>query len=111
MMGKSAKVSEMIQMPLRQAHDPQVRLSGGVAVFCDPAKYPHHILQTVDVLGFVAAIGVHPKNVISWNAPQKEAFKILMRSPNTKALGEVRQEPLSQVLETANANLRGLFHM
>ncbi|GFO46545.1 3'-5' ssDNA/RNA exonuclease tatd [Plakobranchus ocellatus] len=89
MMGKSAKVSEMIQMPLRQAPDPQVRLSGGVAVFCDPAKYSHHILQMVDVPCFVAAIGVHPKNVLSWNAPQKEAFKILMRSPNTKALGEI----------------------
>ncbi|GFN91564.1 3'-5' ssDNA/RNA exonuclease tatd [Plakobranchus ocellatus] len=88
-MGKSAKVSEMIQMPLRQAHDSQMRLSGGVAVFCDPAKYPHHILQTVDVPGFVAPIGVHPRHVLSWNAPQKEAFKILVRSPHTKALGEI----------------------
>ncbi|GFN94644.1 3'-5' ssDNA/RNA exonuclease tatd [Plakobranchus ocellatus] len=67
MMGKSAKVSEMIQMPLRQAPDP----------------------QTVDVPGFVAAIGVHSRYVLSWNAPQKEAFKILVRSPNTKALGEI----------------------
>ncbi|GFO30241.1 tatd family mg-dependent DNAse [Plakobranchus ocellatus] len=66
-----------------------VRLSGGVAVFCDPCSYPKSLLRTVNVPGFAAAIGVHPRHVPGWSAAHKEAFKILMRSPNTKALGEI----------------------
>ncbi|GFO42938.1 3'-5' ssDNA/RNA exonuclease tatd, partial [Plakobranchus ocellatus] len=47
------------------------------------------LLRTVNVHGFAAAIGVHPRHVPGWSAEHKEAFKILTRSPNTKALGEI----------------------
>ncbi|GFN90468.1 3'-5' ssDNA/RNA exonuclease tatd [Plakobranchus ocellatus] len=59
-------------------------------VLIQPPKIAVYISKlTVDVPGFVATIGVHPRHILSWNAPQKEAFKILVRSPNTKALGEI----------------------
>ncbi|GFS03648.1 TatD DNase family protein [Elysia marginata] len=89
MLGKDARVSEMLRMPLSRRPGTTGRLRGGVVVFCDPHSYPRNVDRIVDVPWFIPAVDIHPKQVITWTASEKESFKILMRSPKIKALGEV----------------------
>ncbi|GFS12985.1 hydrolase TatD [Elysia marginata] len=76
-------------MPLSRRPGATERLRGGVVVFCDPHSYPRNVDRIVDVPGFIPAVGIHPKQVSTWTASEKESFQILMRSAKIKALGEV----------------------
>ena len=66
----------------------QVRVTGGVAVFCDPATYPSEEQVAIcQRQGLVVAIGMHPKH-----QPTEQdwaAFGRCIKFPNVAALGEV----------------------
>ena len=67
-----------------------VRLTGGVAVFCDPGTYSseeemHHLWSQ----GYAVAIGLHPKRVVSYIDEDYRAFKEHVTRPEVAALGEV----------------------
>ncbi|GFR61671.1 3'-5' ssDNA/RNA exonuclease TatD [Elysia marginata] len=106
MLGKDARVSEMLRMPLSRRPGTTGRLRGGVVVFCDPHSYPRNVDRIVDVPGFIPAVGIHPKQVSTWTASEMESFKILMRSPKVKALGEVGLDFQARHMEKQEEVLR-----
>ncbi|GFR58778.1 hydrolase TatD [Elysia marginata] len=103
MLGKDARVSEMLRMPLSRRSGTTGRLRGGVVVFffCDPHSDPRNVDRIVDVPGFIPAVGIHPKQVSTWTASEMESFKILIRSTKVKALGEVGLDFQARHMEKA----------
>ncbi|GFR78945.1 ATP-dependent DNA helicase [Elysia marginata] len=98
MLGKNARVSEMLRMPLTRRSGTTGRLRGGVVVFfCDPHSYPRNVDRIVDVPGFIPAVGIHPKQVSTWTASEMESFKILMRSTKVKVTKSTRAPVASAI--------------
>ena len=65
----------------------EVQVAGGVAVFCDPDKFYHVQVPTVD--GWYAAVGVHPKKVHQLNDQRWKLMEQWLEHPKVVALGEV----------------------
>ena len=84
-----ASVEDLCRM-IKPDQDHSVRLTGGVAVFCDPGTYSseeemHHLRSQ----GYAVAIGLHPKRVDSYTAEDYRAFEEHVTRPEVAALGEV----------------------
>ena len=86
MLSPRAGITGMRRMHLTSLPDVSVRFAGGVAVFCDPHTYFNPIKGAVNAPGFVAAIVIRPKYVAG---AQLHTFRILAKSYNARALGEI----------------------
>ncbi|KAH3812411.1 hypothetical protein DPMN_140842 [Dreissena polymorpha] len=70
----------------------QVKLIGGVAVFCDPPSYPS--LEEVNRLksqggGVISAVGMHPRRASSFSEDDWKAFEKMISLPEITVFGEV----------------------
>ena len=70
-----ASVEDLCKM-IKSDRDHSVRLTGGVAVFCDPGTYlseeeMHHLRSQ----GYAVAIGLHPERVNSYTDEDYRAFE------------------------------------
>lgn len=109
MLGRNAKVSTMVRtLPSRIPSAP-CEVKGGVVVFCDPRTYPTQIQASLDVAGFVAAVGIHPKHIAHLNDRHWGAFKTLMQSPNVKAIGEVGLDYTAKGINKQETRLRHIL--
>ncbi|KAH3703675.1 hypothetical protein DPMN_078717 [Dreissena polymorpha] len=68
----------------------QVKVIGGVAVFCDPPSYPS--LEEVTRLksqGVISAVGIHPRRAASLSEDDWKAFEKMISLPEITVFGEV----------------------
>ena len=63
-----------------------VKVSGGVAVFCDPESYPP--ANVVLPASWTMAVGIHPKKGAGFTDGQFQRLRSLLKRPGT-ALGEI----------------------
>ena len=63
-----------------------VKVSGGVAVFCDPESYPP--ANVVLPASWTMAVGIHPKKAAGFTDGQFQRLRSLLKRPGT-ALGEI----------------------
>ena len=84
-----ASVEDLCRM-IKPDRDHSVRLTGGVAVFCDPGTYSSeeemHYLRSQ---GYAVANGLHPKHVDSYTDEDYRAFEEHVTRPEVAPLGEV----------------------
>ncbi|MEW8446284.1 MAG: TatD family hydrolase, partial [Candidatus Thiodiazotropha sp.] len=86
--------------------DFRFRLTGGVAVFCDPGSYPsRRAVQELTTQGFAVAVGMHPKYVNSYSETDFEAFRKCLSYPEVKVFGEVGVD------YTTDPSMWGLQHV
>lgn len=75
-------------VPYDAAHE--VKLTGGVIVFCNPSKFPPlSVIRHLSHLGFKIAVGIHPKHASQLSLTQFNDFRTLLLSPYVSALGEI----------------------
>ncbi|XP_069125645.1 uncharacterized protein [Argopecten irradians] len=66
----------------------RVRITGGVAVYCDPATYPSdEEIRQVTGDGYHVAVGAHPKALLT--SEEEVAFLERVQRPDVKGFGEV----------------------
>lgn len=100
-----ASVEDLCRM-IKPDRDHSVRLTGGVAVFCDPGTYPsEEEMQHLRSQGYAVAIGLHPKRVDSYTDEDYRAFEEHVTRPEVAALGEVGLD------YTANQSMWGQQHV
>ncbi|MCG8047547.1 MAG: TatD family hydrolase [Candidatus Thiodiazotropha endolucinida] len=81
---------EEICKTIRPDRDFRFKLTGGIAVFCDPGTYPSRVaVQELKTQGFAVAIGMHPKYVTSYKEADFKAFQTCLTYPEVRAFGEV----------------------
>ena len=72
--------------------DPDYRfnLTGGVAIFCDPPTYPsQEEVRELKEVGYVTAIGLHPKRAQDYRDEDYVAFQRCLEYEGVSVLGEV----------------------
>ncbi|XP_069110327.1 uncharacterized protein [Argopecten irradians] len=66
----------------------RVRMTGGVAVYCDPSTYPSdEEIRQVTGDGYHVAVGAHPKALLT--SEEETAFLDRVRRPDVKGFGEI----------------------